>query len=185
MKIVSPCIQKVAFCAERKKTADENPVSVLGERQNLLKVTAIAGLGAGVKALWWLYDEGFLGGFFWRKGVNIVDKNNKNVTGGKKQLMYFGAWGALALGFIGAVAALYTLYKTPEIMYKGKVNAFVKGKDMDVYIKSNNVEKELYNQMNDKAKNASADEKKVLSQQYLKLKAAKNQVPDFVSSKNS
>ena len=82
--------------------------------------------------------------------------------------------------FIGAVAAIYTIFKTPEIAYKGKVNAFVKGKDMDVYTKSNEIEKDLYNQMNDKAKNSTAEEKKVLAQQYLKLTAAKNQVPDSV-----
>lgn len=65
-------------------------------------------------------------------------------------------------------------------MYDGKVNAFKKGKDMDVYVKSNKVEKHLYDQMNDKAKEATPEEKEKLKQQYLKLKAAKNQTPDFV-----
>ena len=95
------------------------------------------------------------------------------------------AFVGLTAGFIGVVAGLYTLFKTPEIVYKGKVNAFVKSKDMDVYSKSNKVEKELYDQMNDEAKEATPDEKKVLAQQYLKLKAAKNQVPDFVNQQTN
>ena len=77
--------------------------------------------------------------------VKKVNKNNKKPTA------YLAAWTVMIGGFIGAMAALYTLIKTPEIIYKGKVNAFVKGKDMDVYIKGNKVEKELYNQMNEKA----------------------------------
>lgn len=111
-------------------------------------------------------------------GTKIVDKNKKGAK--NKDLLYLGAFGALSIGFIGAIAAIYTLYKTPEIMYEGKVNAFVKGKDMDVYIKGNKVERELYDQINDKAKNATKGEKEVLAQQYLKLRAAKNQIPDSV-----
>ena len=56
---------------------------------------------------------------------------------------------------------------------------------MDVYIKGNKVEKELYNQMNEAAKNADAAQKKHLALQYAKLKSAKNIVPDFVQLKAS
>ena len=180
MQIVSVNHNIVPFCAEKNKSQDKNPISTLGEREKLLKATVVAGLGVGGRALWWLCEEGFLFENIFNFGTKIVDKNKKNVTSEKKQLLYLGAWAALTAGFIGVVAGLYTLYKTPEIMYKGKVNAFVKDKDMDVYIKSNEVEKELYNQMNDKAKDASEEEKEVLAKQYLKLKAAKNQVPDSV-----
>ncbi len=38
--------------------------------------------------------------------------------------------------------------------------------------------------MNEKAKKTTAEERKVLAQHYLKLKAAKNQTPDFIQSSN-
>lgn len=168
-----------SFCANQNEpSTDKNPVSKNGERATLLTATVVAGLGVGAKALFYLWDEGFEIDTLWNWGAKIVDRNNKDAK--NKQLLYVGAFAALTVGFIGAVAAVYTLFKTPQIMYDGKVKAFAKGKDMDVYAKSNDVEKELYNQMLDKAKNASAEEKEVLKQQYLKLKAAKNPTPDFV-----
>ena len=75
---------------------------------------------------------------------------------------------------------LYTIFKAPNINYNGNVNAFKKRKDMDVYIKGNKIEKELYTQMNEKAKNANKEEKAKLKEQYMQIKAAKNQVPDFI-----
>lgn len=175
-----PC-PKVAFCANQK-TADktENPISKTGERANLLKATAAGGLVFGGRSLLWLWEEGFIGESLWNLGEKTVKKNRPEVQGGKRTLLHLGAFAAVTVGFIGAIAALYTLYNAPKAMYQGKVNAFVKGKDMDVYVKSNEVEKELYNQMNKKAKGATAEDKAILAQQYLKLKAAKNQVPDSV-----
>lgn len=175
--------QKVTFCANQK-TADktENPISKAGERSNLLKATAIGGLAFGGRALWWLAEEGFAWDSIAEFSEKIVEKNKNNGKGNTKFLTHIGAFAAVTIGFIGAVAALYTLYNAPKAMYNGKVNAFVKGKDMDVYAKSNEVEKELYNQMNAKAKNSTSEEKQILAQQYLKLKAAKNQVPDSVKA---
>ena len=66
------------------------------------------------------------------------------------------------------------------INYEGNVNAFKKGKDMDVYIKGNKVEKELYTQMNEKAKTANKEEKAKLKDQYMMMQKAKNRVPDFI-----
>lgn len=51
---------------------------------------------------------------------------------------------------------------------------------MDVYVKGNSVEKELYTQMNEKAKQANEEEKAKLKEQYMQMKMAKNRVPDFV-----
>lgn len=161
---------------------DKNPINKLGERETLLKATVIGGLGVGARALWYLFEEGFVWEELGEMGAKIVDKNKPNVKGAKKGLLYFGAWAALAGGFIAAVAAVYTIYKTPNIMYEGKINAFTKGKDMDVYIKGNKVERELYDQMNEKAKKATKEEKEKLSQQYLKLKTAKNPIPDFIKN---
>lgn len=177
-------LKPLSFSAQKAEIdKDKNPINKLGEDAKLVKVTALAGLGVGGRALFYLWEEGV---FTLENIANIakrlVDKNRTDVKGFKKDLLYAGAFGALTMGFIGGVAALYTLYKTPEIAYKGKINTFTKGKDMDLYIKSNDVEKELYNQMNDKAKDSTPEEKEVLKQQYLKLKAAKNQVPEFIQN---
>ena len=86
------------------------------------------------------------------------------------------------MAFIGGFALLYTLFKAPDINYKGNVNAFKKGKDMDVYIKGNSAEKEIYTQMNEKAKNASPEEKAKLKEQYMLMQKAKNRVPDFAKT---
>lgn len=163
---------------KNEKSDDNNPISKLGERENLLKATVVAGLGVGGRALLYLWEDGFEFQNIWKLGIKLVDKNKKGAK--NKQWLYLGAFGALTAGFIAAIAAVYTLFKTPDIMYNGKVNAFKKGKDMDVYIKGNKVERELYDQMNEKAQDADSEEKKKLAQQYLKLRAAKNQVPDFI-----
>jgi hypothetical protein len=181
MKIVGNIPRTVSFCNKKNSHNDDtNPISKLGENQNLLLATVIAGLGLGARALFYLAEDTTVLERAFEISTKLVDKNKKNVKGKNKMLMHLGGW-ALVMGlFIAGFAALYTLFKTPEIRYKGKVNSFVKGKDMDVYIKSNKVETELYNQMNEKAEKATEEEKKVLSQQYLKLKAAKNQVPDSI-----
>lgn len=172
--------KKVNQQTAKNSAADENPISKLGERETLLKTTMGAGLLVGLRALWWLTEEGFTWDSLFNASKKLVDKNKSGLTGTKKSIAHLGAWAALMVGFVAAVAIGYTIYKTPNIMYDGKVNAFKKGKDMDVYVKSNKVEKHLYDQMNDKAKDATAEEKEKLKQQYLKLKAAKNQTPDFV-----
>lgn len=186
MKIASNPYCYTYFCAENKTKSnnDENPISKRGEQQKLLKATVIAGLGVGARALWYLCDDGFAFEGLYNLGENITKKNKKGLMGSNKTVNHLGAWAALMAGFVVAVAAIYTIVKTPEVMYNGKINAFKKGKDMDVYVKGNKVEKELYDQMNEKAKDATEDEKKVLSEQYLKLTAAKNQTPDFIEVKS-
>lgn len=167
---------------EPQQDQDQNPVSKLGERENLLKATFLGGLVIGGRALWFLIDNNFMFEDMLKAGKKIVDKNNGNLKGPRRDWAYLTAGVALMFGFVSVIAALYTLYQSPKIMYEGKVNAFKKGKDMDVYIKGNKVERELYDQMNDKAKGATKEEKEELSQQYLKLRAAKNAPPDFVQN---
>jgi len=181
---VQSCHVPFRNASKTEKTSDKNPITKRGEEATLLKATVVAGLGLGGRALLWLCDEGFMFNITEAWGEKIVDKNaklnGKSPSGGK----YLAAWVAVTLGFVAAVSAVYTLYKTPEIVYNSKVNAFKKGKDMDVYVKGNKVERELYDQMNEKAKDASFEEKKKLAQQYIKLRMAKNQVPDFIEGKN-
>lgn len=177
--------QTTYFAASQNKNNDDkNPISTSGERAKLMKATVIAGCAFGARALLWLWDEGIIGELLWKSGRKLADKKHPNATGGKKAVLHVGGFLAVTVGFIGLMAAIYTVVKTPEAMYDGKVNAFKKGKDMDVYVKGNNVEKHLYDQMNEKAKDATPEEKKKLSEQYLKLKAAKNQTPDFIEVKS-
>lgn len=174
------------FCnaSKAKKTDDKNPITKRGEEATLLKATVGAGLYVGAEALYYLTDGGFMFEELFDYSVNKVDKNAKLSGKPPSAGKYLAAWAAVTAGFVAAVAAVYTLYKTPEIMYESKVNAFKKGKDMDVYVKGNKVERELYDQMNEKAANASFEEKKKLVVQYLKLRAAKNQLPDFIEGED-
>ena len=132
--------------------------------------------------MWYLTDEGTQLDKLIDIGIDVAKKNKRPIFKKIPALVYIGAPVALMGLFIGAVAFLYTLYNSPKAMYQGKINAFKKQKDMDLYIKGNKVEKELYNQMNEKAVNASFEEKENLKIQYAKLKAAKNEVPDFVKN---
>lgn len=182
MKVINSLHKSISFSESRKKKdSDKNPISKFGEQASLTKATVIAGVGFGAEALWWLCDDGFLFNIFGDEAEQHVERYFKDAKAPEKVIRGVGTWVGLMAAFVGCVALLYTLFELPKIMYQGKVNAFKKGKDMDVYVKGNKVERELYDQMNDKAKDATEEEKKVLSQQYLKLKAAKNQTPDYIN----
>lgn len=167
---------------QQKQTSknDNNPISKTGEKAKLTKAAFVAGLGLGAKLLFEILDGDFVVDTLGDQAGKIVEKQHKNATKNKKTLLALGAWAGLVMAFIGGFAILYTIFKAPNINYNGNVNAFKKGKDMDVYIKGNKIEKELYTQMNEKAKNADKEEKAKLKEQYLQMKKAKNQVPDFV-----
>lgn len=164
-----------------------NPISTKGERMKLLTATFIAGLGLGVKLLAELMDGDFLGEILFKKGRNIANKAEKQakLSKNKKILVGIGSVVGLVGMFIGGFALLYTLYKTPKINYDGKVNAFKKGKEMDTYLKSNKIEKDIYTQMNDKAQNSDFSEKEKLKEHFLKMQMAQNKVPDFVKLKRT
>lgn len=181
-------VNNFSFRANSKKQSaqkkDNNPISKSGEKALLVKGTFLAGLGLGARLLFEVMDCDFVVEKLGDKAEKIVNKQHQNVSRNKKALLQLGAWGGLIAMFIGGFAILYTLFKSPEINYKGNVNAFKKGKDMDVYIKGNKVEKELYTQMNEKAKGADTEEKVKLKEQYMQMQMAKNRVPDFVNLKN-
>ena len=63
-------------------------------------------------------------------------------------------------------------------MYQGKINAHKKAEEMDVYLESNRVEKDLYNEVGQKAKEAkTSEEQEKVRQQYTKLQMAKTKPP--------
>jgi hypothetical protein len=169
--------------SDTNKNTTENPISKKGEKAKLVKMTFLGGLAVGARLLFELMDGDFVFNELADTAENIVKKQHSNSKGWTRALLGVGAFAGLVAMFVGGFALLYTLFKAPKINYDGNVNAFKKGKEMDVYTKSNKVEAELYTQMNEKAKNADAEEKAKLKEQYMKMKAAKNQVPDFVDMK--
>lgn len=175
---------------------DANPISEKGEKMKLLTATFIGGLGLGVRLLAELLDGDFLGEKIYKKGVAIGKDRTQHLKPAdskvvppnlarKQALIAIAAMLGISGLLIGGFAILYTLFNAPKISYNGKVNAFTKGKDMDVYIKGNSTEKELYNQMNDKAKSASTEEKDKLKMQYAQLRIAKNELPDFLKGEKT
>ena len=171
---------KSALSENHQSKQDTNPVSATGEKANLVKTAFCGGVALGGRLLLEMLDGGFVIDDIAKKAKVTVGKQ-KNLTENERIVKEVGATTGLALCFVVGVAALYTIFKAPEINYQGNVNALKNRKDMDVYIKTNAVEKELYTQMNEKAKNADAKEKAKLREQYMQMQAAKNLIPEFVN----
>lgn len=169
----------------KKPIYDKNPIKKSGERANALIATLALGVIGGLKLLFMIFDDGegegfkVLGELSNKVAKKILKKNSKP---GEKLTMMNKIFAPIAViaGFVALFAVGYTLYNLPKTLYKADVKTFKKKKEMDVYIKGNAVEQELYNQMNEKAKTATQQDKAKLNAQYAKLKAAKNVVPDFV-----
>ena len=177
-------VSTYSFQANKQQQQDHNPISKTGEKAKLAKATFVAGLGVGTKLLFELVDDfDLVGEKIGQKASNIVNKQHKNVNANKKAWLTVGAWVGLLTTFVAGFAFLYTLFKAPKINYEGNINAHKKSKEMDVYIKGNDTEKELYTQMNEKAKNANDEEKAKLKTQYMQMQMAKNKVPDFIKLK--
>lgn len=163
----------------------KNPISKKGEAANKILATFIGGTLLAARLLWEVVVDGdFEFDRITKKAENLVNKNKKNLSPTKKFLCVAGTIVGLIAAGCAAFGTLVTLFSAPKIAYDSKVNAFKKGKEMDVYIKANTAEKELYTQLSDKAKISTPEEKDSLKEQYMKLSMAKNQVPDFVDMKN-
>ncbi len=164
--------------------APKNPISKKGEAANLVLTTFLGGMALAGRLLWEVVVDGdFEFDRLSKKAEKLVNKNKKNLSPNKKFLCVAGTFVGLIAAGCAAFGAIVTLFSAPKIVYKSKVNAFKKGKEMDVYVKANEAEKELYTQLSDKAKNSTPEEKETLKDQYMKLSMAKNQVPDFVDLK--
>lgn len=162
----------------------QNPISRKGEAANLTKATFVAGLALGGRLLWEILKDGdFLIEDIAKVAKRTVEQNKKNVSSGKKFLLFVGTFAAFLAAFVSGVAILKTIYNVPKIAYDSKVNAFKKTQEMDVYSSANEAEKSLYEELDNKAKESTPEEKEALKEQYLKLRNAKNQVPDFVELK--
>ena len=165
-------------------TDNGNPISKKGETANLVKATFVGGLALGVRLLAELSDTGegidFVFEKAGKKATQIVNKNHGSASATKKLLLTIGATGALIAAGVSAFALLYTMANAKKIAYNSNVNTFQKSKEMDVYIKANQAETSLYTELSEKAKNADEDGIEHLKEQYMKMRMAKNQVPDFV-----
>lgn len=198
-----------SFCAKKEKTKtvnsdnahliDDNPISRKGEVMKLITATFVGGLALAGKLLFELVDNGdFLIDSFGDLAKKLSNKETKKddidkilqdakdktkEVKDKKVLKGAGIFASLIAIFFCGFALLYTAFNAPKISYESKVNAYKKGQEMDVYIKANEAEKELYTQLDEKAQSSNPEEKEALKEQYLKMKNAKNQVPDFVDIK--
>lgn len=172
--------QKPQVFTASAKDKNQNPISKTGERANLIKATFVGGLALGVRLLAEVWDFDFLFNHIEKKSSKMVRNDAKKMSANKRMLIGLGAAAGLIAAAVTGFALLYTALNAPKIAYKGKVNAFTKGKDMDVYIKGNEAEKELFTQIADKARNADDSQKEELAKQYLQMKAAKNRLPDFI-----
>lgn len=183
-----------------EKQDDEIPISKKGETLKLITATFLGGLAVAGKLIFELFNNGdFVLDIFADKAKKMssgnpdVVKNDDFLNKAKEQvkeelknksvLRAVGAFTGLVAAFFAGFALIYTAYNAPKIAYEAKVNTFKKSKEMDVYVKSNEVEKELYSQLDEKAQSSSPEEKMQLKEQYLKLKNAKNETPDFVNLK--
>ena len=160
----------------------ENPISKPLEQLDVVKASLLAGVGFGARALYYVFDETDVLDYTFEASQKLVDKNYKNVKGTKRAIASVASWGAILVGVVGVLAGLYTLYNAPKSMYQGKVNAHKKAEEMDVYLASNRIEKDLYKEVGTKAKEAQTqEEQQKAKEQYMKLQMAKNQTPGFVS----
>lgn len=191
--VVSP-LNNISFKTNFQKTipknqtnSDNNPISRKGETASLIKATFLGGLALGVRFLWEIADNDEHANAFFEiaseKAAGIVNKTHKNISSNKRTLLVFGATSAFIAAGLSGFALLYTMLNAKKISYNGKVNTFQKGKEMDVYIKANDAERELYTQLSNRAKSANKEEKENLKEQYMKMRMAKNQVPDFIRLK--
>jgi len=199
MSLSVSSLNNVSFRANTQKTPgnkaksksnsseNQNPISRKGETMNLIKATFIGGLALGGRLLWEILDCGdgaeFLFETAGKKADKIVNRVHRGATSNKKAFLWFGATVGIIAAAVSGFALLYTMANAKKIAYNSKINTFQKGKEMDVYIEANNAERELYTQLSDKAKTADEEEKAQLREQYMKMKMAKNQVPDFVRVK--
>lgn len=177
--------------SNNKKEEKENPITTKGERAILLKTTTCTAIVAGLQFLKEMILDDDKNSLFknWSKIIaeKIIEKKEKKLgaelTKKDKDLIKTKSFAGLGLAVFGSIALLHMIKKAPFINYQGKVNAFVKKKEMDVYIKTNRAETELYEQMNKKAINANEEEKEQLREQYTKMRIAKNTTPIFVEQK--
>ena len=193
-----PSFRKQKKIQEPVELGDDNPISRKGEVMNLIKTTFVGGLALGGYLLMELVENGeFAVETLFNYSEKLAKtKNKKEIEKIKKELETkkkaardarilntLGIFAALVAVGISGFALLYTLFHAPKIAYESKVNTFTKGKEMDVYIKANEAERELYAQLDEKAQNATPEEKEKLKTQYMQMVNAKNQVPDYVNLK--
>ena len=169
--------------SERQTSKSTNPISRIGETSLAAKTTFFGGLALGARLLLELFDDSFIFEHAAHKAGKIVEKNHKNSGKWGKRFLKAGTFiGLIGAGICG-FALLYTFLNAPKIAYKSKLSTFKKSKDMDVYISANDAERELYTQLNEKAKTADEREKQKLKEQYMQLRVAKNDVPNWVKLK--
>lgn len=167
------------------KKEQKNPITEAGERSNLVLATFLGGLTVGGRVLFELWgDNGDdLFDLLGSASSKMVNKAHKNVDGIPKLALYVLAAAALTLAAVSVFALAYTAYNIPKINYNAKLNGHNKAMDMDVYIKSTNIEKELYGRLAQEAKGADVAKKEELATAHAQLGIVKSKMPEFINLK--
>ena len=106
--------------------------------------------------------------------IEDKDKNCKNPMTLKQKMTKVG----LA---VLALSAIMTLVTLPKALYNTSIKTVQKKKDMDVYIRSNEVEKKVFEKLDEKSKETETKEdQKKLADNFLKMQSAKQRAPKSV-----
>ncbi len=108
------------------------------------------------------------------ENIENKDKNCKTPMTLKQKMTKVGL-AALAL------SAIVTLVTLPKALYDTSIKTVKKKKDMDVYIRSNEVEKKVFEKLDEKSKRTETKEdQKKLADNFLKMQSAKQIAPKSV-----
>lgn len=170
-------VKKGAEVGHAQRKSDANPISRKGEVMDLIKTTFVGGLGISAWLLMELVETGTT------EPLEAVYDKVAKAKKDKNMLIKIGATASILAAAACGIALLYTIFNAPKIAYESKVKTFEKTKEMDVYIKANSAERDLYEQLTDEAKKSTNIlEQNNLKAQYTQLALAKNKVPDFVKT---
>ena len=80
------------------------------------------------------------------------------------------------------VGGITFLVNLPKNLYEANVNYFTNKKEMDVYVRNNKAQENIYKQLDDKSQNIKTEEdRQDLAKNFMKMKMAHTQGPRLVN----
>lgn len=141
---------------------DENPIKFGFELLNAMGKSIVSIVSAGI--VWSFYDGGDL--------LEALYSQMKKFSKAKAAGLTFAA--LLGIGLIGF------FIKLPETYYNAKVKTFEKRKNVDVYLKNNKLEKDIFETLDKQGQEAkSSKEIKNVASNFMKVSANKQQAPNL------
>lgn len=148
---------KISFKARPKndKKQYSNPIKSGFEYLDTTKATLAAGLYAAAEAFYWLAD------------INLTKKTGKSVTKSN-----YGPLKRLGLVSLG-IGVLYFALNLPKNLYNKKIEVFQKKKEMDIYSRTSEAEKTLFQRLATESRTADVVKKRELAGNFMQLRMAK------------